>query len=186
MAFVWKTELEERVGSFVVEDRSGHWSGDYKYGYGLPTIIPLWVRSVVAYITPPGSPMSIVKDFGASFAGDGNKFQVMPWDLGGREKIESGLWKVELVMEGTDDKGNNFTYRSKSQALFTKEVQCCVDKMTANTLNVPLNDLFRDEKTRKTSELSMLLSTVLNADCCDIKSADRIVTYIKLHCRCGC
>lgn len=187
MGLILKISLEERVGSFVVKNITGKWSGEYPYGLGLPTVIPLWVTSVRFYITPPGSPMSIVVDPGTEWANDESEFQVMPWDLGGREKIESGKWKVEAIIEGTDDKGKNFMYKTTDQEVFTKEVECCVDKMTAKTLNTPLNDVFRDEKSRCTAELSVLLLRAMKAkDCGNLDSSDRIITYIKLHCRCGC
>jgi len=188
MGLVAKISIEERVGSFVIKDVTGLWSSSYTYGYGLPNIVPGWVTSVKAYITPPGYVNSILVDLGSSFAGDGNEYQIMPWDLSSQNtKIESGLWMVEVVIQGLNPSGVPFTYNAVNKCVFTKEVECCIDKMIAGTLNTPLNDVFREEKSRTTAELSVLLNRALNALCCgDITSSNRIITYIKLHCQCGC
>ena len=193
MALVAKICLEERVGSFVIKDITGIWTSLYPYGYGLPTVVPGvaagWITSCIAYITPPGYVGSIQKDLGASFPGEGNEFQIMPWDLGSQyKKIESGEWNVEVVIQGNFKPSENpFTYRASIKAIFTKEVECCVDKMTGKTYNTPLNDVFREEQSRTVAELSVLLERAKKAEGCgNFDSANRIITYIKLHCRCGC
>lgn len=193
MAFVGKINLEERVGSFVIEDNSGTWSPSYPYGFGVPTIIPAWVTSVTAYIKPPGYTSTILKELGADFAGNGNQAQIMPWDLG-LEKIESGIWEVKVVWAGEIPANNQnptarpFSYQTTQKCVFTKEVECCVDTMVANTQNVPLNDVFRDEKSRLTSELSTLLQIALKGTGCSggVVAKNKIITFIKDHCRCGC
>jgi len=193
MALVAKICLEERVGSFVIKNTTGTWSQNYPYGFGLPTVVAGvaagWVTSVIAYITPPGYLTPIQKDLGINFSVPDTEFQIMPWDLGsGVTKIESGEWNVEIVIQGNFKPSENpFTYRASKKAIFTKEVECCVDKMTGNTNNTPFNDVFREEKSRTTAELSVLLERAKKAeDCGNFDSANRIVTYIKLHCRCGC
>ncbi len=186
MALILKASIEERVGSFVIRNCTGQWTSDYPWGMGLPTCLPQWVTNVTAYITPPGSPMSILRILGTDWAVDGAEFQIMPWDLGGKEKIDSGLWTVEVVMEGQDNHGKNFIYRTTDKAVFTKEVECCVSRMVSNTLNTPPENVFSDAKSKLTAELSVLLARVLDNKCENLESSNRIITYIKLHCRCGC
>jgi len=191
MSLVSKIELEERVGSFVIKDVTGNYTFEYPYGYGPLNILPSYVTSCVAYIKSPVNLYEIVKDLGSQFPGDGSEFQIMPWDVNANG-IVSGKWTVRVEMEGTYPTGHaqaglTFKFSVTASAVFIKEVECCVDKMTAKTYKVKFGDVFREDKGRKTAEMSALLNRVKRAICCDdMVSADNIITYLRLNCRCAC
>jgi len=191
MSLVFKIALEERVGSFVIKDVTGNYTFDYPYGYGPLNVLPSYVTSCKAYIKSPVNANEIMKDLGSQFPGDGSEFQIMPWDVNANN-IASGKWTVRVEMEGTYPTGHaqaglTFKFSATTSAVFIKDVECCVDKMTAQTYNVKFDDVFREDKSRKTAEMSMLLNRVKRAICCDdMVSADNIITYLRLNCRCAC
>lgn len=190
MGLVYKHTLEERVGSFVVIDKTGLWSPSYPYGYGFQTVRPQWVTSAICEVTPPGSNTPILVPtgvFNTTSVGDGIETQIHPWDLG-MKKIESGKWKVKCTIHGTTPAGIAFCYKSVSYCVFTKEVECCVDKETAKVQTTLFNDVFRDELSRKVAMMQVVLTRTLKAvgGCGSLDLADRNITFLKLQCRCGC
>lgn len=191
MSLVYKISLEERVGSFVIKDITGSYTFDYPYGYGPLNVVPSYITSCTAYIQSPTQVYEIVKDLGSQFPGDGSEFQIMPWDVNANG-IASGKWTVLVEIEGTYPTGHaqaglTFKFSATTSAVFIKEVECCVDKMTAQTYNTKFDDVFREEKSRKVAEISVLLNRVKRAICCgDMVSANNIITYLRLNCRCGC
>lgn len=185
MSLVFKIELTERVGSFVVSDITGNWSYDYPYGYGPQNILPTQISKVTAYVTTPDGSQRIFKNLNG-FGGQGTAYQFMAYDFGWKA-IMSGLWIVRFVIEGTNTAGNNFTYEATAQDVFIKEVECCVGKGVAKTYNVKLNDVFRDDQSILENEMSVLLRRAKEAKrCCDNISANNLITQIRLNCRCGC
>jgi hypothetical protein len=110
----------------------------------------------------------------------------MAYDFGSK-MIASGLWSVKFVITGTNGSGSNFSYEATAEAVFTKEVECCLDKMSAKTNNVKLDDVFRDETSRQLAEMQVLLTRAKKAiDCCNLVGANELITQISLNCRCGC
>lgn len=191
MALVPKICLNERVGSFTIKNVTGLYSFDYPYGFGPLTVIPGaaagWVTSCTAYVTDPmGTTVTI--DLGIDFSENESEFQVMPWDLsqGGKE-IMSGKWTVKFVIEGTKPTGEVFCYSGTAVDIFYKAVECCLDKKTAATPMVNMNDVFRNEPSRQVALMQALFNRFLRADCCgDMVNSNNIITYLRLHCRCGC
>lgn len=191
MSLVYRIQLEERVGSFIIKDVTGLYTFDYPYGYGPLNILPSYVTSCKAYIKKPGSTMESIVDLGSQFPGDGSEYQIMPWDVDSNG-ITSGRWTVRVEVIGTYPTGHananqSFKFSTIASAVFTKEVECCIDKMIAKTYNTKFDDVFREDKSRKTAEMSVLLNRVKRAICCDdMVSADNIITYLRLNCRCIC
>jgi hypothetical protein len=191
MSLVYKIALEERVGSFVIKDVTGNYTFDYPYGYGPLNVLPSYVTSCKAYIKSPVSTAESIVDLGNQFPGDGSEYQIMPWDIQA-DGIKSGRWYVTVEITGTyptghANAGKDFKFRATTSAVFVKEVECCIDKMVAKTYNTKFDDVFREEKSRKTAEMSVLLNRVKKAICCDdMVSADNIITYLRLNCRCAC
>jgi hypothetical protein len=194
MSFVPQIAPYELPGSIVVPDVSGAYApNDNPTGYGVQNIIPQWITAAALVVVATRSgrtsnPIDVTGVMGIPQV-DGNygTYQVLPWDLG-MEKIESEKYTITYTVSGTYPSGSNFSFTTTASIVTTKEVECCVDKTSAKTLNTPFDSLFRDEPSRTLAQMSVLLRRAKDEinKCGDLDAADRIVFFIRRNCNCNC
>lgn len=182
MSLQLKISVEECVNSFIVNDCTGAYSYDNKGGYGpLNKEISAITEAYLEFWGPSDTEYSNkLNVLGELPNKDGFGVEILPYMVGNQDGIESGKWKIkytEVYASGT--------YATTETVVFTKNIECCIDKLTANGLN---GDVFKDEKQKLIIELSNLLESVIKQKECGLyDTANKNIDYLKSHCKCcGC
>lgn len=193
----------EETESFIVNDCTGLFSSDNKTGFGGPNPRYEDITAAVLEITPPfdATPFLDISDANppAPDAGtftaptftinvfpdfpneEQNGYEVLPYMVGQSDFIESGKWKIKLIVEGVDKNKKSFKKSAITEVVFTKAVTCCIDKLTPN---VNKNAL-KDKKQQVIIELNNLLeSTGYAVEKELLDQADGIIKLLKAQCKC--
>lgn len=189
MGLSLKIDVIEEKGSCTVLDCTGLFSYDNKGGYGVQNPRVEDVSSSFLEVFPPSLPkgsepykidvlayLPTISDVG---------FEVIPLKVGQvNGEMESGKWKFNLVIAGRDKKGKAFNYTASVVKIFTKSVECCVDKLSPH-IN---SNILKDEKQKQATILNNLLEGVFRQIGCGLyDKADETIKYIKSQCQCcGC
>lgn len=188
MAVHLNISIQEEKNSIIVNDCTGTFSIKNTGGYGTQNLRIEDITDAYIEVQPPSAtekyPFKVVtfpefpdKDFPA--------YEIMPNDVGA-EEIESGEWKFKMTVVFTDPKtGASSTKTAYATEVLTKNVECCIDKMTSGKLRINASN---DPKQKLIIELSNLLEDVKKLiGCGQYGKANEVIEYLKSHCKCcGC
>lgn len=186
MSLKLKIKIKEEKNSIVINELTGKHRGDNKGGWGVPNYALGMVAKAQFEIYPPESTNPTIIPCFPDFPSDDDDlgYEVSKTQLGINE-ITSGVWKVGYRVSGIDHNNVGFEKYTETKAIFIKDAECCVDKLVASTANTPLKVFMKDEKKKIAVELSALLKDAAFAKkCSDFETAQTILKYINLQCRC--
>lgn len=185
-----RLKVEETVTAFNLTDCTGLYSFENKGGYGAQTIRPEWITEATVVVKHVRSgKVSGRINVMDNLAKNEGFFQINPWNIDSSWKVfmvgkYEFIYSIKATIPRTGEKRNPTT---TAVCVSIIPAECCVDKMTGKTYNVPMHSLFKDERSRKLAELSVLMNRIKKAvDCKDWDSADRMVYDISINCDCNC
>lgn len=177
----------EEINSFIIHDCTGKYTPDNEGGYGLPNVRIEDATDAFFEIRTPSLKESdeaikivVYPDLPSL---DVSAYEILPSMLNfTNDEIESGEYKIKYTVLTTDKLGVNRTNVAYLTKVFTKTIECCIDKMTANKLT---KGVFKDEKQKLVIELSNLLEDVKKQIDCELtKKANETIEYLKSQCKC--
>jgi hypothetical protein len=188
MGLTYKISAIEEKDSFIIYDCTGNNSQKNPGGFGPPNPEIKQITDSYFLITPPQFTQPFKIDVTGDFPNEeGLGYEILPFMVGQTgNQIYSGEWKIKAVISGTDKKGKKFTKTAVCNKIFTKQVECCVDKL----MPIVNKNAFKDEKQKRAIELHNLLENVLWAiehDCGVTSEITQTIAYLQAQCVCcGC
>lgn len=194
----------EETDSFIVNDCTGVFSSENKGGWGSLNPQIKDIETAVLEITPPYDanpfldisspnppapnadtfqPPAYTIDVFPDFPNEeGNGFEVLPYMVGQSDNfLESGKWKIKLIITGKDKQGRPYTKSAIFEIVFVNSVTCCIDKL-GSLVN---KDALKDKKQQVIIELENMLESVCYAVEKELlDQADGIIRFLKEQCRC--
>ncbi len=186
MSLKLRIQFKEDKNSIVINECTGKYNGDNKGGWGSPNYTLAMVTKAQFEIYVPEATNPIIIPVYPNFPIDDTDvgYEVLKSQMG-LDRIISGTWKIGYRVSGVDSSNLEFEKYTETRCVFTKDAECCVDKLVAGTANIPLNVFMKDEKKRSAVELSALLKDAIFAkDCGNFDGAQKILKFIGLQCRC--
>jgi len=187
MSIKLKISADELSNSFIVNDCTGNYAHDNTGGYGPP--VNYQIKDIKeAYLefkfpsdTEYSHKVITTPDFPNK---DGFGIEILPYMVGLAD-IESGQCKIKFTVVFNTKTGSTETFSAYTTIVFVKNIECCIDKLTANRLNT---GAFKDEQQKLILELSNLLEGVkYQIEDGLYDTADKTIDYLKSHCKCcGC
>lgn len=180
---------KEDKDKIVVYECTGKYSGDNRTGWGKPNLELSMVNKAQFEVYPPQITTPVIVEIFPDFPTDNKEIGYeLPVSLFSMTVVESGVWKIGMRVFGTDAKGVAFEKYTEMRFIFTNTAACCVDKLVASTINVPVNVFTRDDKKKAATELHAFMEDALWAkECNKFDAAQKILKYINLQCECpGC
>lgn len=180
--------IQEERNSIIVNECTGFYSIKNIGGFGTINEKIEDITDAFIEIQPPSATSKYpfkVKTFPNFPNKELISYEILPVDVNAQE-IESGEWKFKYTVEFTDPKTGKVTTRTAYEAaVLTKNVECCIDKMTSGKLRI---DALNDPKQKLIIELSNMLEGVKQLiECGQYGKANETIEYLKSHCKCcGC
>lgn len=187
MSLQTEISVKENQNSFTVYDCTGKYSGDNKTGYGTPNQKLSDIVSSTLYIQSPYDTTEYPNKLDVTGVLPNELelgYEILPAQIiGQKDEIESGLWKFKLVTVINRKTGGTDTKTAYLSSVFTKSIECCLDKHS------PLDaEAFSNAKQRKVIELSTLMTDVQwQIEKGFYDQANKTIEYLKSQCKCsGC
>ncbi len=185
MSLRLKISAKETRGAIVINECTGKYSGDNKGGYGSPNPDINQVTKAQFEVYQPEHLMPqiipVFPDFPLNDPDLG--YELLTSQLG-LKRITSGVWKIGYRVTGMFG-GIEYEKYTEIKEVFYKDAECCVDKLVASTVNVPVNVFMKDEKKKSAAELFILLKDArFNAKCGNFDAAQNALKFISLQCGC--
>lgn len=186
MSLLPKIYAKESNDYVVVYDKTGKYSGSNQGGFGSPNVdISNVMEAYVEVYTPQNDIPVIISVYSGFPTLDKDLGYELPISLFSMTEVESGVWKIGYRLKGKDSKGVSFEKYNECKFIFTKSAECCVDKIVASTVNIPL--IMKDERRKASDELAMTLRRALWAKERDMYDAAQThLKFITLQCNCCC
>lgn len=187
MSIESKISVKEKSNSILITDCTGTFNPSNKGGYGTQNFTKSQITDAFIEVQKPSHteeyPVKI--NTYPNFPKSVDEFEILPYMIDGDTEIESGKWKFKQTVIFTDSKGKKTTSTAYEVVVFTKNVACCIDKMTAGKLKY---DGLNDKKQILIRELSNLLEDVEKQIKCGLyDKANDTINYLKSQCECcGC
>lgn len=181
-----KLSHKEERNSLIIYDCTGKASAENRSGWGHRTIELSWITAAQLEIYKPEEKSPVIINTFPDFPRtDDFGFEIPQIRLGMTGGLESGAYKVVLRVKGTRPDQSKFEIAGSNIFILTKKAECCVDKLTARTANIPTSVFMKDDKKKKAVELSNLLQDVFWAkEKGFIDAAQNTLKYINLQCEC--
>lgn len=171
----------EQKNSFIVSNCTGKYSANNQGGFGIPNIRVKDIETSTLEITTPKNEVKTISIPAGDFPNEDSDlgYEVLPYMISMNE-IESGEYKLKLVITGTDKGGVKFTKTAVNKVIFTRTVSCCVDKMISKNIGTE-----NQEKKKEMNELNYLINSMNESIRCNNYSvAKKTIDYLKEKCSC--
>lgn len=178
-------KVSEEENSFIVRECTGQFSYSNKGGYGVSNPAIKDVSKAWLEVTKRATGEKYTIDTYPYLPNiDNTGFEVLPVKVGSMNGgLDSGVYDIVYYVSGTH-KGKEFKAFTVATKVFTKQVECCVDKH-AKTIN---KDAFKDPKQKEAILMNNLLESLCyQIDCELFDAANDTIEDLKLRCQCcGC
>lgn len=181
-----KISAKETNDGLVIQECTGRYNYENKGGWELPNASLAGVTSAQFEIYPPRVTVPIIISVFPDYPTiDKNMgYEILLAQLS-MTSIISGTWKIGYRVKGLDQMGVGYEEYVEIQCVFLKSAKCCIDKLNAKTINVPVVAFMRDDKRRASVELSALMRSAEWAKKCNnYTAAQTILEFINLQCQC--
>ena len=181
-----KISAQEKEDSFLVFDCTGSYSSDNKGGYGGANLNISDVIKATLYIQGPSDTESyphVLDITGALPNKEGIGYEVLPAHIGQTgPKIESGKYKIKTSYDIQTKTAGMINKEGLTTEVFVNDITCCIDSHS-NEIN---ENLYKDPKQKKITELSLLLTGVMKQiENGFYDKANETIDYMKLQCKCS-
>lgn len=177
---------KETKNAIVINECTGKYSASNKGGWGIPNaeLSKVTKAQFEVYVPEAITPqiISVFPDFPTDDTELGYELTVSQLGL---KKVTSGTWKIGYRVFGVGANGVPYEKYTETKCVFLKDAECCIDKLKAKTVNVPINVFMKDEKKKSVVELEALYNdAVFAAGCGSFDVAQTILKFINLQCGC--